>query len=68
MNFLFKKKCGDDNHKFEARYDTYPFRGDFEAQRMTIDEIVAYFDARSEKTYVHDICVRCGKIVKRQDN
>lgn len=39
------------SHKFKPRYDKW---------------IYAETDSE-EKTYVHDICVRCGKIIKRPD-
>jgi len=39
------------SHKFKPRYDKW---------------IYAETDLE-EKTYVHDICVRCGKIIRRTD-
>jgi len=48
-------------HKFEARYD----------EKIVTDEFTntaAIFfqrDLPTNKTYVHDICVYCGKIVVR---
>ncbi len=67
MNFLFKK-CGDNNHRFEPRYDVKPNIKTFKQGDNTAEEVVSMLNAVSEKKYVHDICVRCGKIVNRQDN
>jgi hypothetical protein len=53
--------------KFEARFDDgVPDQG----KRGTIQGsdaecIAAFFHGIRSKTYVHDICIRCGKTVKR---
>lgn len=50
-------------HKFEARYDTEPVI--YESERYGDS---AFSDTASKKTYVHDICVRCGQVVQRPTN
>ncbi|MFL9904689.1 hypothetical protein PQR71_42290 [Paraburkholderia fungorum] len=49
--------------KFEARFDRIPpeQRKDIFAPYQMIEEI----NARTKRIYVHDVCVRCGKTVKR---
>jgi hypothetical protein len=49
--------CGVHGHRFEQRYD----------QRLPFVTSEAHhaFEVLSEKTYVCDICVRCGKVITR---
>jgi hypothetical protein len=51
------------SHKFEARYDLSPanlsqFAGEFKASEETIEKF-------RQKTYVRDICTKCGKTIER---
>jgi hypothetical protein len=51
--------------EFEARYDEEPCKPagleiDFKGPSGTLKQIL------TKRTYVHDICVTCGKIVKRE--
>lgn len=57
-NRIFRK-C-----KFEARYDIS--KPDLSQMRNYRGyELLELFEKLRSKTYVHDICVRCGKVVKR---
>jgi hypothetical protein len=49
--------------KFEARYDRIPpeQRKDVFAPWQSTNEI----NARTKRIYVHDVCIRCGEMVKR---
>lgn len=54
------KSCEDGVHKFEGRYN--------EAfNKSMVDRLASIrggiMDGLREKTYIHDICVRCGKII-----
>lgn len=59
------KNCNNTFHKFEARYDTRPgnYNGRIKGHGRAI---LAYIEANKNVTYVHDICVRCGKIINRK--
>lgn len=53
---------------FEARYDLSPAMTEDATLTNATDKSVALFlDALRTKTYVHDICTACGKIVKREE-
>lgn len=57
------KSCKDGVHRYEGRYDEKP--RSFEVTRGTITpeamrELITY------RVYVHDICTRCGHVVKRE--
>lgn len=60
-----KNKNTECSHKFEPRYDE---RANPNVLRMegtvNVDEMrkLVYY-----KVYVHDICVRCGKVIKRSN-
>ena len=48
-------------HKFEARYDS-----EFPDQHSKMSNVTAgMLHALRKQTYVKDICVRCGEVVKR---
>ena len=58
---MFGKGCKDGVHKFEARFDRIPIN-------QTVEQLFwqsPLWDQPVKKIYVHDICVRCGKAVKR---
>lgn len=48
--------CPTGKHQFEARYDERP------------SEIATFFNRAPvvEKTYVRDVCVKCGYVVERK--
>lgn len=51
--------------KFEARYDLGP------ADLSNFESISgcgagSFMEKLRQKTYVHDVCVRCGEVVKRE--
>lgn len=62
-------KCEKKGHKFQPRYDEYP--------HPNMDKVIEAFLENTTpreltlkptyKTYVHDICVRCGKVIKREE-
>jgi hypothetical protein len=58
-------------HKFEARYsekDVQSPIGNIKIQRVTgsLNDIQKLLNAHDiTKTYEYDVCVRCGKIVKK---
>ncbi len=66
--FANKKGCDEAVHRFEPRYSeesTPPplnllsgFRGTVYGAEMTLEAYTA-----RKKTYIHDVCTRCGKIV-----
>jgi hypothetical protein len=50
-------------HKFEARYDIGP--PDL-SRFVKIDRASeGFFEALKPKTYVRDVCVKCGKTIER---
>ena len=65
----FFKSCEDNVHKFEARYDERDNGKSVkfgESCGYSIGELAnAIKKASTYLIYVHDICVRCGKIIKR---
>lgn len=50
-----REVCPQSQHKYEARYDEQPA------------DVFAYGFNRTKRTYVRDICVRCGKTVERSN-
>lgn len=62
---IMNKKCEKKGHKFRARYDEKPNEqliGILKSFKSGIDgRSLLYY-----KVYVYDICVRCGKIIKRE--
>ena len=58
------RRCKLGRHKFEARYDygEPTIEGTLRVSAWRAADIVR---ASSSKTYIKDICVRCGKEVKR---
>ncbi|MEK6884247.1 MAG: hypothetical protein AABY22_31745 [Nanoarchaeota archaeon] len=54
--------CGSQNHRFEPRYDM-DFPDDIQCSVSSMDE--AQLDALKDRTYVHDVCERCGNVVRR---
>lgn len=54
--------CEKKGHKFEARYDEEPSGTTVKAASCPLE---AYRTLLFYNTYVHDICVRCGKVIKR---
>lgn len=52
-------------HKFQPRYDEKPRNTPIgHIKNITSEELhkLIYY-----KVYIHDICVRCGKVIKRED-
>lgn len=59
------KKCTSWlGHKFEARYQKSAARTP--AIGEVRGDIVGILETLRDETYVHDICVRCGEIVRRE--
>ncbi len=57
------KICEKKGHKFEPRYDETESKEPITIDKMTAREARTLF---YYNTYVHDICVRCGKIIKKE--
>ena len=58
------KGCKDGVHKFEPRYDEKP-----RSAEMEIKGFLGSNDLREMiivRTYIQDVCVRCGKIIERE--
>lgn len=53
--------------RFEARYDSKPgeLPGNFQGAAAGL---LAFLEASQQKTYVADVCIRCGKTIKRETN
>ena len=49
--------------KFEPRYDIGPPAGHFKTE--SADNLPAVIAACKPKTYVRDVCVRCGRTIER---
>jgi len=63
----FGHNCLTNGHRYEARYDsTFPDHIDIDPTVMLVisSDMV---QALKVRTYVQDVCVRCGDAVKRQD-
>lgn len=59
-----EKKCiSPFGHKFEARYDEEPPKMDFSGGRSADWERL--IRAMTKRTYVRDVCVRCGMTIER---
>jgi len=70
-------------HQFESRYDTddktdagqkpseqsmYQMSATALATGQGLAEMIAAGSGRTSKsTYVHDVCVRCGKVIQREE-
>lgn len=51
-------------HKYKARYDVVP-PDDVKSIKGDIVDIISFVNALSKKTYVKDICVKCGHEIRR---
>ena len=58
------KGCQDGVHKFEARYDVQPL--DLRIFASISGLTTARLEALQKRTYVRDVCVRCGAIIERE--
>lgn len=59
---MFNRSCPP--HKFEARYDEKPSGielGEFKGNSDAVRKLLFY------NVYVRDICVKCGKVIERED-
>lgn len=68
MSRLFRNghDCLMDGHRFEARYDREP-TADFRLDQIALAALDRVLDAATKRTYVRDVCVRCGKTIERTD-
>lgn len=62
---MFKHNCNKENHKYEARYDERPMASLEGFKYKGCEDMNEIRQLFIFKTYVHDICVRCGNIVMR---
>ena len=61
-------RCERKGHKFEARYDEKPSgieSGGCSVEGPFVDKLL---DILVLRIYVHDICISCGKVIKREEN
>ena len=61
-------KCDKKGHRFEARYNYGEprIKSMGESSNITAQELVNIINSTKSKTYIHDICVKCGKIVNKE--
>ena len=55
--------CGEENHRFEPRYDSEP-AADLKVG-APISTITKLAEMTQKRTYVCDVCTRCGVTVRR---
>lgn len=58
MNWLCKRGW----HKFKGRYNTYP--PERPLPRLENTNIEKILEKLTKKIHVHDICERCGEVIK----
>lgn len=58
------RDCSLNRHDFQARYDSAPPPFPARCSGFDAHEIAQVIRVATAKTYVHDVCVGCGKIVK----
>lgn len=59
------KKCTSIlGHKFEGRYNSEPSHN-FEGYEGPVFALVRLVEASTKKTYVLDVCTRCGQTIER---
>lgn len=60
---LWKTRCERDIHKFKPRYDEHPnvelYKRKFSVTDANPSNVLYY------RTYVLDVCIRCGKVIRR---
>jgi hypothetical protein len=63
------KGCEDGVHKFEARYDlSEPKFGEIPWSGMkSFSMAPTVVEKMRRRIYVRDVCVRCGKVIERDD-
>lgn len=50
-------------HKFQPRYSTgAPKVGELDVEDASPAFLLGFVEASKSKTYVHDVCVRCGAV------
>ena len=55
-------------HNFEPRYDEEPGLSVEMGPKWRREDVLAIFDATRKRTYVHDVCTRCGATVNRDES
>ena len=58
---MFKNRCynGGDKHNFKPRYDEKQRDSEYPIESCNSRSMLYY------EVYIHDICVWCGKIIKK---
>ena len=51
-------------HNFEARYHSEPVSAEASLKNADTYDLKMYFDHNTKKTYVCDVCTRCGKVIR----
>lgn len=64
FNIFKKHECGEQNHKFQARY-SYGKAKEYESEGVSVESMIRILEASRPQTYECDICVRCGKVVDK---
>lgn len=62
---MFGHNCEKQGHKFEGRFDIAGDRSGMKTGAMSAEEIATILEVRADKTYVRDVCVKCGKTIER---
>lgn len=63
VSWLGWRRCN-----FEARYDFPGEPRGLKTHGYIQEEVIAYMTECLPKTYVHDVCTRCGKLIKRGES
>ena len=63
---FFKHDCSKDGHRYKARYDYG--EPDFSMFKSIKVYNPDYIERFKPKTYVKDICVRCGSVINRNSS
>lgn len=59
---IFKHRCDNNNHRFEARYSYGASTIEIETKYTSVAALERLLDSFRSKTYIYDICIHCGKI------
>ncbi len=60
---MFSHDCTVKGHRYQGRYDEHPHKGDLDFKGGV--DPAALRELIVTRTYVHDICVKCGKTISR---
>lgn len=66
--FNWNHDCSKHGHEYEARYDSRPSGQKSTIERGTLEALRLMLEHNAIKTYVQDVCVKCGDIKKRSSS